>query len=237
MIRCVIIDDEKRSINLIKAFLTKISILQVVGESTNPLEGVEIITREKPDVVFLDIEMPGMSGLDVAKIVRHLTRIIFCTAHSQFAFQSYEVEAVDFLKKPIAFDRFEHAIHKLGKSMAVVYTPTVNLKRTYMFVRAEKKGVYVKVDFCDINYIKAVRNYVFIYFHTTNLLARYSLVEILAELPPGEFIRVHKSYIVSINNILKVNMTALMLKSIKMPIPIGENYLMEFLLAIGQNPE
>ncbi len=237
MIKCVIIDDERRSVNLLKVFIAKVPLLRLVGESTSPLEGIEIITREKPDVVFLDIEMREMNGLEVAKIIRHITKIIFTTAHAHFAVDSYDVEAVDFLKKPIAFDRFEFSIHKLAKNMAVTYQPTEKLKKGYTFVRAEKKGSLVKVDFDDIIYIRALRNYIIIYCYSENIIARYSFTEIIKELQEDEFVRVHRSFIVSIKNIQRVNTGAIIMKSGKKPIPIGESYALSFLIAIGQTPQ
>src|SRR5438046_5832475 len=110
MIRCVIIDDEQHAIDVLKKYIGRLGNLQLVGTETNPLAGIEIVKKEKPDVVFLDIQMDEMSGIEVMKIIGNTTKVVFCTAYSEFAVTSYDLEAVDYLMKPIEFNRFAKAV-------------------------------------------------------------------------------------------------------------------------------
>ncbi len=232
MIRCMIIDDEQPSINLLKMYIEKIPVLEVVGEAINPIEGIDMVTKLKPDVVFLDIQMYEMNGMDVARLIKGKSRIIFCTAYAEFAVESYQLDAVDFLQKPIEFERFEFAIQKLATQLSLPFIPQSNIDKGYQFIKTER-GKMVKIDYDDIDYIKGLRNYVEFYCGSQRILAHYTLREVETIFPARLFCRVHKSYIIPINKITQIQGRQISLNSTGTAIPLSDHYRQAFFLSIG----
>lgn len=224
--RCIIIDDEVPAINVLDQYIQQLPDLTLVGVATNPLVGIDLVKKHKVDVVFLDIQMDEMSGLEVMKIIGKETKIVFCTAYSEFAVQSYELNAVDYLMKPIEFNRFVKAVHRVREQLypASVHSEVKAIPNDYIFVKTEHKGKLMKIDLDDIQYIESVNNYVIFHCADGRVIAYLTLKELEERLPPTQFARVHKSYIIAIRQISALEHNAVRLRSVKAGIPIGGQY-------------
>lgn len=225
MIRCVIIDDEQPAINVLKKYIDRLPNLELVAVETNPLLGIEIIRKEKPDVVFLDIQMDEMNGIEVMKILGDCTNVVFCTAYSEFAVTSYELDAVDYLMKPIEFNRFVKAVQRVTD--VVTHQPCSNpdaIPNDYIFVKAGQRGKMLKIDLDDIDFVEGMNNYVAFHRGPQKTLAYLTMKELEERLPNSQFMRVHKSYIVALKQISSMENNELILKKLPKRIPIGANY-------------
>lgn len=225
MLSCVIVDDETASINVLKRFISKVPDLKLLGTSTDPQQGLQMITDHKPDLAFLDIQMPNMSGMELASQIQWDTKFIFCTAHSEFAVQSYELEAVDYLMKPIEFGRFLKAIHRLSNTLH--YAAPFQSKpvpNDYIYVNTGRKGSMIKIDFDDIQHIEGMNNYVCFHLSNDKKLAYLTLQSLEDRLPGEEFIRVHKSYIVPLSKVKALENNELHMKNSTEKVPVGPSY-------------
>ena len=225
MIKCVIIDDEQPAINVLKNYINRIPHLKLVGSETNPVLGIDIIKAEMPDVVFLDIQMDEMTGIEVMKEIGNNTKVIFCTAYSEFAVTSYELDAVDYLMKPIEFSRFSKSVQRLTDLIG--HQPSVYqeaLADDYIFVKAGQRGKMLKIDFNDIDYVEAMNNYIAFHRGSQKTLAYLTMKELEERLPTSDFMRIHKSYIVALKQIALMENNELILKKNSSRIPIGANY-------------
>ncbi len=230
MLKCVIIDDEKPAINVIESYIQKMPNLQLAGAATNPIIGIELIKQHKADVVFLDIQMTEMNGIDVMRIISPETKVIFCTAYSEFAVASYDLEAVDYLIKPIPFTRFAKAVQRVSNIIDSqpnkMLSPIVN---DYIFVKTEQKGKMLKIDLDDIDFLEAVSNYIIIHRGQQKTLVYLTLRELEERLPAEQFMRVHKSFIVAVLQIAAIDHGDITLKNRKEKIPIGNTYKEAFM--------
>lgn len=233
MIRCFIVDDELNAVNVLKRFIKRLPHLLLIGYETNPMQGIATIIREKPDLVFLDISMQEMNGIDVMKIVRQQTKVIFCTAFTEYAVKSYELGAVDYLLKPIGFDRFVEAVQR----MQDVFTATLNaeINANHIYIKWGVKGKLIKIDFDEIDYMQAKSNYVGIYRGENNILTYESMKEIDGRLPGNKFVRIHKSYIVALDKIAAIDNNVVVLKN-KVQLPISSNYKEGFMAKMRGRP-
>lgn len=225
MIKCVIIDDEQPAINVIKNYINRLPDLKLIATETNPIAGIEIIKAEKPDLVFLDIQMDEMNGIEVMKTINKITKVIFCTAYSEFAVTSYELDAVDYLMKPIDFNRFVKAVQRVTDNVGQ-QSPvhTESLPNDYIFVKTGQRGKMLKIDLDDIDYVEAMNNYIAFYQGGRKIMAHLTMKEIEERLPTGSFMRIHKSYIIALKQISGMENNELILKKNSGRIPIGANY-------------
>ncbi|MFT3949060.1 MAG: LytTR family DNA-binding domain-containing protein [Agriterribacter sp.] len=203
--------------------------LELVGSTTNPLIGIEMVKTEKPDVVFLDIQMGQLNGIDLAKAIAKTTKVVFCTAFYEYAVQSYEVNAVDYLVKPIEFPRFKIAVQKVSDAITGRTTPVEAIKDDYILAKVGIRGKLQKIDIDDIVVIQAMNNYVSFFCPPQRILAYMSLKDLEDRLPVSGFVRVHKSYIVSIKYIQAVESNEILMKKDSRRIPIWANYKEAFL--------
>jgi two-component system LytT family response regulator len=230
MIKCVIIDDEQPAINVLVNYIKRVPYLQLVGTAKNPIQGIELINSTKAELVFLDIQMDEMSGIDVIKVLTDNVKVIFCTAYSEFAVTSYELNAVDYLMKPIPFDRFASAIKKiLPLNITSLPNESAITSNDYIFVKTEQKGKMVKIDLDDIDFIEAMNNYIAFYRGNSKTLVYSTMKEIEGHLPSSKFIRIHKSYIIAINKITTVDNNCIILKNRSEQIPISLTYKTAFI--------
>lgn len=230
MIKCVIIDDEQDAINVLKKFIGKLPDLKLVGESTNPISGLKIISRETPNVVFLDIQMDQMNGLSVAKAIPENTKVVFCTAYPEFAVESYDLDAVDYLMKPITFPRFNRAIQRVADALASRPTVTEEaIPDDYIYVKAGQRDKLLRVDLNDIDLVESQDHYIGFYLGDRKIMAYLTLKKIEERLPSSQFMRVHRSYIVALKQISSLNNGELVLKRCSMRVPLGAIYREAFM--------
>lgn len=223
MIRCLIIDDEPLAIEVIKTHLSKLEELELVAAFNNPVEALEIINTNTIDLIFLDIEMPLLTGIEFLKTVDNLPKVIFTTAYRNFAIESYELEVVDYLLKPISFSRLFKAVNKFKKQTKVPVMETAiseeSITNDHMYVNANKK--FIKIKFDDILYIESVKDYVRIHLPTKSVVTKDSISNFEDKLP-NTFLRIHRSFIVNSKKVTAF--TKVDVEIGKIEIPISASY-------------
>ena len=214
MIRCLIVDDEPLAREVLGQYVSQSDELQLVGACKNANEVVELLQKESVDVLFLDIQMPGISGMALMKSLENPPLVVFTTAYDQYAVEGYEVSAVDYLLKPISPDRFKKAVEKV-KDM-IRYKKSSSNDLDYMFIRADYQDI--KVMFDDILYVEGLKDYVKVVTKEKRIITLTNIKGMLEKLPQDRFIRVHKSYIVAKDKVQTVKGTILTIDDKEIPI-------------------
>lgn len=228
---CIIVDDEPMAREILTTYISKIPNLQLVKSCASAMEALSILNTQKIDILFLDINMPDISGLTFAKSIIHQNKIIFTTAYREYALDGFNLQAIDYLLKPIAFDRFLQAINKFFQTHIPNNSTIENkehlspLINDFIFVRADRK--MLKVNFKDILYIESLSDYIKIYTHQNTIITRETITNIEQKLPSKNFIRTHRSFIIAINHI--DSFTNEYIEIAKKTIPISRSYKEEVL--------
>jgi len=224
MIKCIIVDDELHGVNLLKSHINQVSFLELEYTTTNPLEAINKIITEKIDLVFLDIHMPQMSGLEFVQTINGKSKVILCTAYAEYALEGFEHNVVDYLLKPISFPRFLRAAQKAKHIIEQENPKEAGAADDFIFVKTEQKGKMVKVDFADVLYIESMGNYVRFVSISGKVVALFTMKEVQSILPQQRFLRVHNSYIVNLDLVTGIEGNELTIKNVAPKIPIGVTY-------------
>jgi len=222
MYQCFIIDDESYAIETLKKYAIDSGQLEIIGTSQNPIEAIKFINDyKKIDITFLDIDMPEMSGLDVADNIYKNTAIIFTTGHAGYAVNGFEKNISDFLLKPISFERF---MKSLTKVIAELEKKEMEPPKheNYFFVNPGMKGKMLKINYDDVNYIEGLNNYVIIHTPTVSHTIYLTMKEMEAGLRPDIFMRIHKSYIINIDKVTMMEGNTITIDN--QPLPVGSSY-------------
>lgn len=225
MIRCVIVDDEPLAREILELYVSHNEELQLVGVCKSAEEVVALLNKETVDVLFLDILMPGMSGMQLLKTLENPPLVVFTTAYSQYAVEGFEVGAVDYLMKPISPKRFDAAVEKIKDKMLLRKFTTMSTNTTgHIFVRADYQDVKIMLN--DILYVEGLKDYVKIVTTEKRIITLTNIKGMLEKLPPNDFIRVHKSFIVSRKKIDTIKANTLMIgdKEIPVGLTFKENF-------------
>ncbi|MDY8138220.1 LytTR family DNA-binding domain-containing protein [Aquimarina sp. 2201CG5-10] len=230
-ISCIIVDDEPTAREIIASHLSQIDRIQVIGICSNALEAFNCINTQKIDLIFLDINMPEISGISFAKSINKNIKIIFTTAYREYAIDGFDLHAVDYLLKPISFERLLNSINNYFE----VYHKQESIKsketelNNFIFVRSDRR--MKKVDFSEIIYIESYSDYVKIHCQSNTIITRETIGNIEAKLPQHQFIRTHRSFIISIPKIDSFSNEEIVLNN--KSIPISRNYKSEVLGRLG----
>jgi two-component system LytT family response regulator len=225
-IRCHIIEDEPMASKLLQLYVSKLPVLDLIAVSDNPLHALESLKTNPVDLLFLDIRMPEMTGLSLLGVLTNRPLAILTTAFSEFALESYELDVVDYLKKPITFQRFVKAVGKAEQRLQLTEPTREKPECTdYIFIKEGTR--FFKVNMGDILYIEGLKNYVAIHTATQKLVSLQRLKTLEDQLPADKFIRVHLSYIVAKGAISSVKDNEIYVGATR--IPIGETYLKPFM--------
>jgi len=232
--QCLIVDDEPIAQQILEKYAEQIDALHVVGKCSNAVEAMNMLHKESIDIMFLDINMPSISGLDMLKTLEYPPNIILTTAYSEFGVESYDYGVTDYLLKPIAFDRFLRAVNKILMPINTEHLqrtskkkPTINA--TFIFFKSDKK--IHKYYFADILFIEGSGNYIKIHSqHDKPLMVLDKLSEIQEKLPKRDFIRIHKSFIVNVTQIQKIEGNRLIIKDNVIPISSSYKQTLEDLI-------
>ncbi|WP_118951865.1 LytR/AlgR family response regulator transcription factor [Taibaiella helva] len=234
MIHCLIIDDEQAAIDVIAAYIGEVPCFNLVGATRNPIEGLQLIHERQVDLLFLDIQMSRLTGLEVMQAINGKCKVIFTTAYDRYALDGFELNAIDYLLKPVHFPRFLKAAQKAQDILEPLKKEQA--ERDFIIVQGDSKGKLIKIDIADIDYIEGMRNYVAIVCGTQKILSLMNLKDLEENLLKKHFIRVHKSYIIPIANIASVDMNIIRLKrNGKVEIAIGNAYKAAFLEIMRAN--
>lgn len=224
-LRCLLIDDEPPALRVLQSHISQINGLEIVGQCGNGIEAIDVLHRSTVDVIFLDIKMPKIIGTEFIRSLSHPPKIVFVTAYRYYAVEGYELDAVDYLVKPVSFERFLKAVHKLRRSMGLdVITETKSYKpNPEAFVYLKSERVMQKIFVKDILYIESWKDYVKVFFANGKyLLVKQPISAMENLLSEHEFLRVHRSYIVSLKEITGYSSLSLKLGSTE--IPVGRLY-------------
>jgi DNA-binding LytR/AlgR family response regulator len=218
------VDDEPTAREIMQLLVNQINELEIVSVCKNASEVIEILNNESIDILFLDINMPDMSGITLAKTVSENTKIIFTTAYREYAIDGFDLQAVDYLLKPISLERLKKAVDKYKKENRKVQVNSNEIKE-YLIVRSERK--MVKINFLEILFLESLSDYLKIHTTSKTIITRETISAIEVKLPVNTFIRVHRSFIISIPFIN--SFTSEQVNVQNKSIPISRKYRMQFL--------
>ena len=218
--KCIIVDDEPPAIKVIEKYIDSVSQLELIGTCNNAFQTMELLSNEKVDLVFLDIHMPKLMGTEMLRTLQHPPKVIFTTAHKDFAIEAFELDAIDYLLKPISFERFLKAVNKFCHVANVENAITQN-NSGFLYFRSDRKMVKVLLD--EITFIESFKDYIIIHrLNNEDIKVKQTLGSVEKMLPQKMFMRIHRSYIVSIKKV-----TAFTINDIeigKVQLPIGRSY-------------
>lgn len=230
MMNCIAVDDEPLALNLIEDFAKKVPFLNYVKSCKNAFEAIDTIQKEKIDLIFLDINMPDITGIDLIKNIEQKPLVIFTTAYSEYAIEGFELSAVDYLIKPFLFERFFKAVNKayeyysLKNKRNIAVSEEKTYTDDYIFVKADYSSV--KIYLKDILYLEGLKDYVKIHTKEKKILTLITMKKIEEKLPSTNFIRVHRSFIVALDKIESIQRNRIIIQ--EKWIPIGNSYKTEF---------
>ncbi|MCS6929997.1 MAG: response regulator transcription factor [Saprospiraceae bacterium] len=229
--RCLIVDDEELARALLKHYIDQVPSLQAVGSCANAMEAVSALHQQPVDLLFLDIQMPDLTGIDLLKALIRKPIVIVTTAYDHYAVEGYELDVVDYLLKPFSYERFLQAVNKAltqlrtrqshFSSITVENAEEANTPRDHLLVKAEHRTYRIRFD--DILFIQGMREYVMFHLVSGRIMALLSLKYLEEILPPERFIRIHKSYIVAFQHIETVEEGSLYIAGQK--LPVGPSYI------------
>jgi len=226
MTTCIIVDDEQHAIDVLEHYVKQIPSLRLLASFTNPLQALELLNRDKVDLLFLDIQMPDISGLDFIRAIQGRSKVILTTAYSEFVTEGFELDVEDYLLKPIPFPRFLKSVQRIQLAEPDAAEPGVD---DYFFVKTELKGKMLRVNFSDIDYIESMKNYVAIHHNGIKTLALLTMKDLEDRLPPARFMRIHRSFIIPVDRITAIEGNMVMLRNVREGILLGETYRPAFL--------
>ena len=209
MLSCMIVDDEPLAVRLLESFVVRTPGLRLLGSFTDSVEAIGAVKAQTPDLLFLDIQMPDMNGMELARMLPVGTRVIFTTAFKEYAFESYEVNALDFLLKPIRYNKFIAAVEKakewFGRETGDRSRETGDRRQETLFIKVD--GEYRQISLADILYVAGMKDYVMFYLSDERrpLVTHLTMKAVEDMLPRQRFMRVHRSYIVALDKICKVD--------------------------------
>jgi len=241
-LNCLIVDDEPLAQEVLVAHIAKIPSLNLVQQSSNAMEAFEALHKNHIDLIFLDINMPVVSGLNFLRSLKDPPAVILTTAYTEYALEGYELDVVDYLLKPVPFDRFFKAVKKAtvqlnqsgrkvpllqeepGLQMPVATAPVnVNAQeKNYFFIKAD--GKLIKVNYADIRYIEGMKDYLKIHTTTQTIVTHHTMKAMEEQLPSNKFMRVHKSYIIALNAIKAIEGSIIHLDMDKAEVPLGNSF-------------
>ena len=237
MINCVAIDDEPPALAQMEDYISRVPFLNLSGSFDNAFDALEFLKSNEVDLLFLDIEMEGFSGIQLLNILKKRPRVVLTTAYDQYALKAFDLDVTDYLLKPISFERFVQAVEKVFDSISKtkpVQAPSVNFnetpERNYIFIKTEYR--MQRVDFKDILYIEGLKEYLLIFTTHGKIITLQSFKRMEEMLPSKDFARVHKSYIVALDKIVSIERNRIKIND-KL-IPIGDSYSKMFYAMLAE---
>ncbi len=236
MIRTIAIDDEPLALQLVSSYIEKTSALELAGAFDNPIDAMEFLEENPVELIFLDIEMPDLNGIEFAKLLENKTKIVFTTAYEKYALQGFKLEAIDYLLKPFAYSEFLKAVEKVRKQIGyekAANKEEISSNNEFLFLKSEYK--IRRINFNDIVYVEGLKDYIKVYVHDHDkpIISLNSMKLIESKLPPGKFMRVHRSYIVNLERIDTVDRSRIVFG--KVYIPVSEQYKEKFQEYLNKN--
>ena len=229
--KCIIVDDEPPATRILEKYVEKVSFLENVGVFNDSMSALAFLNSNAVDVIFLDIQMPQLTGLQLSKIISKDIKVIFTTAYPDFALEGFELNAIDYLLKPIPFERFYQAVSKLNATIKAEVQN--NSQPNFIFIKTDGKNKFVKVFLSDILYVESLQNYVCIHTLNEQFITHSSLKNVIESLPQNDFVQIHKSYIIALKQIESTDSFSVFINSKE--LPIGATFKDAFFARIEEN--
>jgi two-component system LytT family response regulator len=221
-IQCLLVDDKPLALDILTAYVAQVPALHLAGRSENPVEALSWVAERRIELIFLDIQMPQLTGLQFMQALDRRAQVVLTTAYAEYALTGFEHDVVDYLLKPIPFERFYQAVQKAQRRLRPA---AVEATRPYLFVKTEHR--LQRVDLAQVRYLEGLQNYVIIHTATEKIVARQTINSLEASLPAAAFARVHKSFIVSLAHIHTVERSRIFMQAAAgapIIIPVGDAY-------------
>ena len=223
-LRCLAVDDEKLSLDLLEDNINKVPFLQLVGKSRNPVEALNLLRAQEVDLIFLDIQMPGLTGLQFLKSLPKPPMVIFVTAYENHAVDAFGLGVIDYLVKPVAFDRFLKACNKAMQQhqLSQAASAPQAASNDYIFVNADYS--LLKITISDIQWVEGLKDYIKIHLASSPkpIITRMTMKSVEEKLPGNRFVRIHKSYILALSAITAIRKNSVFINSLE--LPVSDNY-------------
>lgn len=237
MIRCLVVDDEPLALEILTDYIAKIPELSLVKNTVNAIEALAIVQRGDADLVFLDVQMPELTGIQFLKIINGKCDVILTTAYPQYALESYELNVVDYLLKPIAFDRFYKSVQKVlnnrsSAPVGLVSQPPASTSDSVDFIFVKTEHKIQRVDLESILYIEGLKDYISIFTENERIVTLQNMKKMEEILPSNRFVRVHRSYIIALDKIVSIERGRIHIGDNM--IPVGDTYRDQFFRLIGE---
>lgn len=226
--KCIIVDDEPLAREGIQLNIEEVEFLELVGEFGNPIAANDFLQKNEVDLMFLDVQMPGMTGLEFLKSLQQKPLTIMTTAYAEYALEGFELDVIDYLVKPVRLSRFIKAVNKAKQYYDLQQKKDMtveSISNEFIYIKSERK--YIRIFFKDIKYIKGLKDYVMIYTSNDKMMTAMNIKTINAQLPDSIFVRISKSYIININYIDAVELDFIQLSGEE--IPLGKTYREDFI--------
>lgn len=239
--RCLIVDDEPLARELIKSYVSKLENFEIVAECSDAMKALNVLRAKAVDLIFMDIQMPQITGIEFLKTLKHAPKVIITTAYREYALDGFELDVVDYLLKPITFERFLKSVNKFYQmnqdDVQLVASQGGEKGSDEMFIYVKENKKVIKIYLSEIKYIEGLSEYVQIYTDKRKVIVKTSLTQMEEKLPAEQFLRVHKSYIISVNKIEAFTANTIEIQNKE--LPIGRSYknvvlnLLNFSGAVG----
>lgn len=223
---CIIVDDEPPAVRVLQKYAEQLPELNCIATSSNSIEALQLIQELKPDFVLLDIQMPELTGIQLSTLLKDKVHIIFTTAYAQFALDGFELNAVDYLLKPISFNRFIQAVEKVKSRIQKPENNIPGIEEDFFFVKTDGKNRFKKIKLNDIFYLESIKNYVVIHLENEQVVTYNTLKYFEESLPENQFVKIHKSYLISMNKIEKTDTNEVWIS--QKNLPLGDTYKNDF---------
>ncbi len=234
-IRTLIVDDEPLALEVLETYISQMPEIELIGKCTNAIDANKVLNETEVDLMFLDIQMPQLTGTEFVKTLKNPPLIIFTTAYPNYAIEGFELDALDYLLKPVSLERFMKSINKAKEQLQLKAGPSTQQEEDFIFVKSDKK--FIKVFYDDILYIEGLKDYVIIKTEAGRIITLQTMKSLEEKLPSKRFMRVHRSYIAGLHKINAIvgNMVEIMDKGKAKHLPIGKNYRDDLLEVIHRN--
>lgn len=230
---CIIVDDEPPSVRVLQKYIGQLSYLNCIATTHKSIEALQLVDVHQPDILFLDIQMPELTGIQISMLLKEKVKIIFTTAYARFALEGFELNAVDYLLKPISLERFIRAVDKVN---AQIQQSGINKKPAneddFFFVKTDGKNRFKKIRLSDICYIESVKNYVTLHTEKEQIVTYSTLKYYEENLPVNQFVKVHKSFLVALDKIERTDTNEVWI--LGRELPLGETYKNDFFEKINR---
>lgn len=231
--RCIIVDDEPPAVRVLQKYVEQLPDVECVATTNKAIEALQLVDKHKPDILFLDIQMPELTGIQISTLLKGKVNIIFTTAYTQFALEGYELNVMDYLLKPISFDRFIQAVEKVRCQIQSFEKRDKSAEDDdFFFVKTDGKNRFRKNRLSEIFYFESVKNYVILHTQTEQTMTYNTLKYFEENLPENQFVKIHKSFLVSLDKIEKTDTDSVWVMGKE--LPLGDTYRNAFFEKINK---